>query len=259
MQKERDSEGYNIPGNLDFPVKKTIWTQIWSWGVVGSIVLGVFSAGIGIMTSGHPWVADGFFGACTALFLLKFWTWEEARAQPWRTKWLLLIAAPSLCLAIVVPTLLWNHVINRAAPAGRSAQPPMSGTEVPGNGTTHVDGKVVLPERKGGEQTGPLVATPNPLQKAAPTSGRNISKAAPQSRLQLQQITLVLRNDTATPQFYVNNHASLPMSYSSGIATLQLPTGSYLVRAEYPNWTCSAFVTLPIEKQRPVPANCKLR
>jgi hypothetical protein len=81
----------------------------------------------------------------------------------------------------------------------------------------------------------------------------------PESHLKLMQFTLVLRNDVVSPQFYVNDQERIPISYSSGIATLQLPTGSYLVRAEYPNWTCFASVTLPLENQRPVSGNCKLK
>lgn len=96
-------------------------------------------------------------------------------------------------------------------------------------------------------------------QKNSITPNRNTSTTNSGSREQLQKFTLILRNDAVPPQLYVNEKVSLPENYSSGIATLRLATGSYHVRAEYPSWICNAVVTLPLEKQRPVPANCKLR
>lgn len=254
----RDSEGAKITSNSDSPIKKTAWAQMWSWGVVGVIVPFVLAGGISFTASRDLRAADVFYVVGTVLFLIKFLTWEETRQQPPR-KWLLQAFVTLMSLMLACAALFRNHAMNRAAPAGRSAQPAMSGTEAPGKGTALVDGKAALAERKLGDQAGPLVAVPNPLQKASPASDRNTPVANPKPNVQLQEFTLVLRNDVASPKFYVNDRENLPMSYSSGIATLQLPTGSYLVRAEYPNWICSAFVTLPLEKQRPVPANCKLK
>jgi acyl carrier protein len=74
------------------------------------------------MTSGHPWAADGFFGGGTALFLVKFWTWEEARRQPLRRKLTLQAGVTLLWLMVFVIALFWNHAINRAA-ASEQAKP----------------------------------------------------------------------------------------------------------------------------------------
>jgi hypothetical protein len=49
---------------------------------VGWIVALALGGGISFMTSEHPWVADGFYAGGTLLFLIKFWTWEDARQQP---------------------------------------------------------------------------------------------------------------------------------------------------------------------------------
>jgi len=102
--------------------KETIWTQMWSWVVVGAIDLFVLAGGIAFMTSGHPWAADGFFGGGTALFLVKFWTWEEARRQPLRRKLTLQAGVTLLWLMVFVIALFWNHAINRVA-ASEQAKP----------------------------------------------------------------------------------------------------------------------------------------
>ncbi len=101
---------------------------MWSWGVVGSVVLFALAVGIGIMPSGHPSVGEGFYLTGTALFLVKFWTWEEARRQPSPKKWLLEIMVTIIFLVAAVLAHLWNHAINRPAPvpvtsAGGSTQP----------------------------------------------------------------------------------------------------------------------------------------
>ena len=104
----------------------------------------------------------------------------------------------------------------------------------------------------------PAIASP-PSPKNSRTTNRNTSVTSSGAHDQLQELRLVLHNDATIPEFYINNQASRPLSYSSGIATLALPNGSYLVRAEYPNWTCTALVYLPLEKPEPVPASCKLK
>jgi len=216
---------------------------------VGYIVSLALGAGFAFMLSPYPRAAYGFFVAGPALVLAKFWTSEEMRKQSPLFKAVVTLGLLTLAVAL----LLWTHAISRAVQAGRSEQLATAGTEASGSGTTPVGNKD-LHERKAGDQTVPLIQ--NSSQKTSPSSVRTTSIANAESHGQLQEFTLVMRNDVATPQFYVNDHASIPMSYSSGIAALKLPTGSYLVRAEYPNWTCSAFITLPLEKQRPVPANC---
>lgn len=259
QQRSHDSERHNISTAFDPPNKKTILAQMWSWGAVGALVLFALAGGITFMTSGHPWAADGFYVTGTALFLIKFWTWEDTRQQPAARKWLLQVGLTMALLIVATLAITWNHAINPTAPTGHSGQSAGVGTKVAGIGTAHSDDNDAGHKRKLEEQARPPVAVPNPSQKASPTTGRNTPMANPGPQVLLQQFTLVLRNDVATPQFYVNDHERLPISYSLGIATFQLPTGSYLVRAEYPNWTCSAFVTLPLEKPRPVPVNCKLK
>jgi hypothetical protein len=91
-----DNQGYggefeklNTPRTSDSLPQETIWVQMWSWVVVGAIDLFVLGGGIAFMTTGHAWAADAFFGGGTALFLVKFWTWEEAKRQPSPRKWVL--------------------------------------------------------------------------------------------------------------------------------------------------------------------------
>jgi len=75
----------------------------------------------------------------------------------------------------------------------------------------------------------------------------------------LYDFTLVLRNDTSAPQFYSNGHSMVPLSYRSGMAEFRLGAGSYSLKADYANWTCTAFVSLPLEDPGPVAGDCKLK
>lgn len=105
----------------------------------------------------------------------------------------------------------------------------------------------------------PPNTTPNPMNKTLAPLSRGTLTTASRSNAPLQEFTLILHNDATDPQFYVNELPGHPARYSSGIATFRLPGGSYRFRVEYPNWTCSAIVSVPLEKPEPVPANCKLK
>jgi hypothetical protein len=205
------------------PRSNTIPSLMWSWSVVGILVSFALSAGIAFTTSGHPWAADVSYALGTSFLVLKFWTWDDARDLPSQGPWK--FGLTTAAMVIAVSAIVWNHKINRSAPTGRPTSVGAKSADADARDSVH--------EGKTGEQT--------------------------RAQLQVQEFTLVLRNDSATPEFYVNGRKSLPASYSSGIATLQLPTGSYSVRAEYPDWTCRAFINLPLENQRPVPGNCKLK
>jgi hypothetical protein len=105
----------------------------------------------------------------------------------------------------------------------------------------------------------PSKTIPVPINNPQPASKGPISTTASRSNASLYQFTLVLRNDSADPRFYINDQPTLPLSYSSGIGTIRLPAGSYRFRVEYADWTCSGFVSLPLEKPGPVPGNCKMK
>ena len=102
--------------------KETIWTKMRSWGVVGTIDVFVLSIGVAFMTSGHPQATDIFLSAGTLLFVVKFWTWEEARRQPMWKRWRLQVGAMLLSCSVCICALFWNHAINRAA-ASEQAKP----------------------------------------------------------------------------------------------------------------------------------------
>jgi acyl carrier protein len=82
------------------------------------------AGGIAFMTSGHVWAADGFFVGGTALFLAKFWTWEDARRQPPPRKWALQAAVTMLSLGLALGAILWNHAINYPPAVIQSRQSP---------------------------------------------------------------------------------------------------------------------------------------
>jgi hypothetical protein len=82
---------------------------VWSWGVVGFFAALLLSGWYSFMTSGHPFIADGFVVAATALFIAKFVTWEDARKH---AKWVV----PVACIASAVlcaGAITGNHILNR--------------------------------------------------------------------------------------------------------------------------------------------------
>jgi hypothetical protein len=105
----------------------------------------------------------------------------------------------------------------------------------------------------------PPKTIPVPINNPQPPPKGPVSTTPPRSSASPHEFTLVLRSDSADPRFYINDQPTVPLSYSSGIAIIRLPAGSYRFRVEYPDWTCSGFVSLPLEKQGPVPGNCKLK
>jgi acyl carrier protein len=142
-------EKLRISGNSAPSPQDTIWTKIWSWGAVSVFASLILAGWMTFMTSGHPQAADGFLLAGTALFLVKFWTWEEARRQPPLRKWLLQAGVTLPSLAVAVLAVFWNHAINRAGTTSHSGDPSATGS-----GTTPDKGKDAPLESKPEEQTG---------------------------------------------------------------------------------------------------------
>jgi len=68
------------------------------------------------MTSGHPWIADAFYVAGGVLFLVKFLTWEDAKAQPKNKRILLMVMGSALTVLLTVAVMLGNHALNRGKP-----------------------------------------------------------------------------------------------------------------------------------------------
>ena len=79
------------------------------------------------------------------------------------------------------------------------------------------------------------------------------------SGLAFAEVTVIMYNGAADPEFSVDGRPKVPMNYSSGIARFQLPAGTHLIRAEYSNRVCSATVSIPVHEARPISANCSLK
>lgn len=148
QQRGHHPEGNNVHSAFEPSIKKTIWAQIWSWSVVGVIVPFALAGGIAFMTSEHPWAADGFYVGGTLLFLIKFWTWEEARQQPRAPKQVFQVGITLLALIVVGLAVLWNHTINRVSSVPPSRGQPEAGAEATRNGPVHALGSSAPSESK---------------------------------------------------------------------------------------------------------------
>jgi acyl carrier protein len=127
-QKSGDeSKKQVIPRMTDAPRQGTIWSKIWSWGAVSVLDSLILAGWMTFMTSGHPQAADGFLFVGAALFLAKFWTWEEARLPSTPKKWALQATVTLVTCGLVVLAVFWNHTINRTAPTNGSRPPAPAG------------------------------------------------------------------------------------------------------------------------------------
>lgn len=233
--------------------ERTLWKNFLSWVVPASILL---LGGWEDYFLSDPPIAARFLSAGIVLLLLRFWTWDEIKRQPARRRVLLRVGAALLSLFLIGAAMLRGRPLGRGKPSTYTPDPSNTRVKRPGTATVPTTGLNAGHKRDSGDNTKrPLVVVPKPSGGVAPASGEDA--AGPQA--QLTEFTLVLRNDAAIPQFYANDHETLPMSYSSGVARLRLPVGSYVLRIDYPKWECGAYVTLPLEQQRPIPANCRLK
>jgi hypothetical protein len=114
--------------------------KIWSWEVVGAIVLFLLGGGVAFMTSGHAWIADIFFFAGSALFLIKFATWEETKTQSGVTRAAVIQSWSIITILVFIGAVAGNHYLNRPIlqkPIGplltpTTPQPPSEAPPKPG-------------------------------------------------------------------------------------------------------------------------------
>jgi hypothetical protein len=88
--------------------------RFWGWQPVGAVVLLFLGGGIGAMTSGHPYISDGFFMAGIVLLLAKLFTWPETEKH--RT------VAVVLGMVFIIALLSGNHYLNQAWPFSLRSQ-----------------------------------------------------------------------------------------------------------------------------------------
>ena len=140
-------------------ISERIWTKIWSWIVVSTLV--VLSLGLWgtFLTSGHPWASDEFFVVAAALFLAKFWTWEDTRQQPGGRKQWLLGGMTVLVLSFTGLALRWDHTINGVSSAPILQGQPASGTGVTRDDSAETPASAAPTEEKPRELS-PRVGTP---------------------------------------------------------------------------------------------------
>ncbi len=100
--------------------RNPIGPQIWSWVVVGAVVVLGLGTGVAFTTSGHPWIADACYVFSAALFVARFFTWEDIRQQELtrrRRANSLAAGAATIILALIIAG---NHYLN---PSAKSVAP----------------------------------------------------------------------------------------------------------------------------------------
>ena len=106
---------------------------------MGAVVLLLAGGGISFMTSPYPLVAGGFFSVAAVLFLAKFVTWEEARAQT-SSRGKVIVIGTVITAFILILAIGGNHLLHRPvvtsikpalAATPSSASPPTSKPAIP--------------------------------------------------------------------------------------------------------------------------------
>jgi hypothetical protein len=125
-----------------------IGQQIWSWVVVGAVVVLVLGTGATFTTSGHPWIADGFYAFGALLVVVKFFTWEDVRQQePTRRRRANSLATVStgIILSLIIAG---NHYLNPRA-KGVAPNPVSQGNRTPqGQTASETSSKLPGPESR---------------------------------------------------------------------------------------------------------------
>jgi len=166
--------------------RNPIGPQIWSWVVVGTVIVFGLGTGVAFTTSGHPWIADAFYVFSAALFVAKFFTWEDVRQQELTRRQranLLATGAATIILALVIAG---NHHLNRSAKsvASNSAASQTNATaanqsnnesapklpSAPSSGTTDNPEKSTRPPKNNQTKPRPLVSSPTPRDKTEETN-----------------------------------------------------------------------------------------
>lgn len=93
--------------------QQNIGQLVWSWPVVGAVVVFLGGGGIKIMNPSSPLIADLFFIVGATLFLSKFLTWDISRKHKRRNLvWTIAILAT---VSIVGIAICGNHYFNSPA------------------------------------------------------------------------------------------------------------------------------------------------
>ena len=93
--------------------RKSLKEKLWSWPVMGSVVLLFIGGGIS-MSSGHPYVADAFLSAGMVLLVTKLLSWPETSHYP-------KIVFPLGTIALIASNV-GNHALNDAWPFSPQSQ-----------------------------------------------------------------------------------------------------------------------------------------
>jgi hypothetical protein len=81
-KKQREARAASVPAqrvdSVDSSATDSLRNKLWSWPVIGAIVLLCLGGGIS-MSSGHPYIADGFYVAGMTLLVVRLLTWPDIR------------------------------------------------------------------------------------------------------------------------------------------------------------------------------------
>jgi hypothetical protein len=88
----------------DSTATDSLRNKVWSWPVIGAIVLLCLGGGIS-MSSGHPYIADGFYIAGVALLIVRLLTWPDIRG----CRTLVVIVGVVFLAAMIVGTYELNE------------------------------------------------------------------------------------------------------------------------------------------------------
>ena len=156
------------------PYAFSMWQKIWSWVVVGAVVLFLLGGGVTFMTTSLPWIADVFYLAGAALFLIKFLTWEEARRQEPDIRRRTSVCAIAGTLLVTIFAIGGNHYLNRPRTTSLPVpqQPAKTQQESP-------------PQEKLPLRSSPVKKEPHQVKTPGESSSGELKKQSPPKQITL--------------------------------------------------------------------------
>jgi hypothetical protein len=163
--------------------KKSVQEHLCGWGVVSAASLLMLGAGVSIMTSPHPYIADTFFFVGFSLLLIKFWAWEGAKHDTTRKTAMLLAGVTVLTLLLFAGSCWLSYYLNlpKQAVAANplSASQPVSSSPQSQEITQPQPSPANPKYQPNVKPSKPKAPTPHPAPEATPQSTPKVKPSSP--------------------------------------------------------------------------------
>ncbi len=263
--------------------RNPIGPQIWSWVVVGAVVVLGLGTGVAFTTSGHPWIADACYVFSAALFVAKFFTWEDVRQQELTRRRRANSVAAGAATIILALIISGNHYLNLSAKSATpnlasqtnnatqekpkseiaSKQPPTTQS-----GTADSTNESKQPGKNQTSDSNPTSNTPAPSTANIPAKTKPVKTKSRPKEPETERAPSVSSSGTDSPAIgsitqgpgsalSINQQGGITAGTVNNFGPLLLPTATVTICATYPDVVAGedfhSVVTFTTSSQLPRP------